>query len=321
MSTTPSTIPTTYVEPSATEKLTPGHKIANLFDRSMAGVVLQRLTDRTYWVQAFHYGTVFYVGDHGVLLFDALEKVSPLVTQAIASVTDLPVTAVVYSHAHADHIGDIQQYVDAAAARGEQLRLIASSRTRDKQQIVGTSYPMPTETVPWPTGSTTFEDLTIELHGFEWASHTDDHSAWLLKEERVVHVPDMTNPDQPPFWRFGASDRFLFAEENRRAVLALDWDFLSGGHGNVGVKADIEFDLAFMADLKDAVNAAFATHDFNQYADPSAGAHTSFMANWLDAVAHDAVDRLRPKYGELYGFEAATLPNAEMVAISLYENR
>lgn len=34
-----------------------------------------------------------------------------------------------------------------------------------------------------------------------------------------------------------------------------------------------------------------------------------------------ATDALRPKYGKLYGFEAATPPNAEMVAWTMFEYR
>ena len=30
--------------------------------------------------------------------------------------------------------------------------------------------------------------------------YTDDHSAWLLVNERVLHAPDLLNADQPPFW-------------------------------------------------------------------------------------------------------------------------
>jgi hypothetical protein len=35
----------------------------------------------------------------------------------------------------------------------------------------------------------------------------------------------------------------------------------------------------------------------------------------------DATATLRPKYGRMYGFEEATLPNAEMVAWAMFEYR
>ena len=90
----PSTIGATYVEPSAEKILEPGQKIGDLYQRNMTQpFVLQRLAERVWWVQSFNYGTVFYVGDEGVLIFDTLEGVYDNLTQAVASVTDRPIVA------------------------------------------------------------------------------------------------------------------------------------------------------------------------------------------------------------------------------------
>jgi glyoxylase-like metal-dependent hydrolase (beta-lactamase superfamily II) len=108
----------TYVEPSADIALTPGHKIGDLLRRNMTQpFVLQRLTQRSWWVQSFNYGTVSYVGDRGVLIFDTLEGVYDNIARAVASVTDKSIIAAVYPHYHADHIGDIGRYVEAASSR------------------------------------------------------------------------------------------------------------------------------------------------------------------------------------------------------------
>lgn len=317
----PSTTGATYVEPSATEALKPGTKIADLYSRNMQGPVLQRLTDRVYWVAAFNYQTIFYVGDESVLLFDAPEGIGGMVDGAIKSVTDKPVTTVVYSHYHADHIADVSIWVEAAKERGQELTIVGTAKTLEKMQLVGSQYPVPTEVLAWPNSQFTFEGLTVDAHGFEWAAHTDDHSAWLLKEEGVVHSPDLINPDQPPFWRFAGNERFLFSAENLRAVRDLEWTYLSGGHGNIGYREDIDFDLAFMEDLVAAVGEAMGKNDFMSFIDPAANAHTGFLAAWIDKIATEAVNALRPKYGSLYGYEDATKPNAEMVAFSMFEHR
>ena len=92
----PSTIGANYVEPSAEEVLEPGQKLGDLYRRNMTQpYVLQRLAGRVYWVQSFHYGTVFYVGDHGVLIFDTLEGVYENIAAAVASVTDKPITGAI----------------------------------------------------------------------------------------------------------------------------------------------------------------------------------------------------------------------------------
>jgi len=91
-----------YVEPSATELIKPGQRVSHLFPRGiMEEFVLQRVTERIWWVTRQFYGSLFYVGKRGVLLFDPFLGGADATLAAIASVTSLPVTAVVYSHFHA----------------------------------------------------------------------------------------------------------------------------------------------------------------------------------------------------------------------------
>lgn len=314
-----------YVAPSATRKLAPGERIERLYARNNADqFVLQRLTGRTYFVQHHSYGTTFYVGDRGVLLFDALEGLTPMVLAAIRSVTPLPVAAVVYSHDHADHIGHVDSVVAATVrATGRRPRIIASQATVDKQAYLGSALPKATTVVPWPRGSFRFEGLTVELHGFTRAAHADDHGVWLLRGERVAHLPDLVNADQPPFWRFSGAERFVYYEQNLRMLRGLDWTFLNGSHGNVGYKDDVDFHLAFVADLRAAVATAMAETPFGSGVANAAAlnAHTPFLPAWFGAIAAKAVATLRPKYGSLYGFEHATPPNAEMVAAYLSSYR
>jgi glyoxylase-like metal-dependent hydrolase (beta-lactamase superfamily II) len=319
----PSTVKAVYVEPSATRALQSGEKIASLYSRNNTqDYVLQRLSQRTYWVQSRHYATVFYVGDKGVLLFDALEGQTENVRKAIAEVTKLPVSALVYSHGHADHIGDAKEYVEAAAKAGTKLRIIASKATADRLAFLKSGLPKPTETVAWPKGTFKFEGLSVALHGFERAAHADDHGIWLLSGEKIAHLPDLVNPDQPPFWAFAGSENFVYYEANLEQLAKLDWTYLSGGHGNVGSMADIGFYRAFLADLKQAVGKAAGEVAWGTGVDASkANAHTPFLPAWLNAVSKQATDQLRPKYGKYYGFEAATPRNAEMVAQAMYGNK
>ena len=317
-----SSINATYVEPSAEQILEPGKKLGDLLRRNMTQpYVLQRLSQRAWWVQSSNYGTVFYVGDRGVLIFDTLEGVYDNILKAVASVTDKPIVAAIYPHYHADHIGDIKRYVEAAAQRGKPLEIIASSKTRQSMELAKSSFPRPTRELSWPRDQFDFDGLTVELHGFEWAAHSDDHSAWLLKQDRIVHAPDLINPDQPPFWRFAGNERFRFHEDNLRQVAQLEWDYLSGSHGNIGSRADIDFDFQFIADLKAAIGKAMAEHPFAEFVNPNAKAHTEFLSKFFGKISIEATNALRPKYGKMYGFEEATPPNAEMVAWVMFEYR
>ena len=63
----------------------------------------------------------------------------------MASVSDNPIAAAIYPHYHADHIGDIAKYVDAAKQRGIDLEIIASTKTRQSMDLAGGSFPRPTK--------------------------------------------------------------------------------------------------------------------------------------------------------------------------------
>ncbi len=160
----PSTVNATYVEPSATRQLKPTEKIGSLFNLNVQNdYVLQRLTERTYWFQKNYYATTFYVGDEGVLLFDPLDGAGQSLKDAIASVTNLPIRAIVYSHNHVDHIGSIKEFTKDSG----KLRIIASAPTADQQAHTKSSHPPATDTVSWPNGSFTLEDLAEKVQPAE----------------------------------------------------------------------------------------------------------------------------------------------------------
>jgi glyoxylase-like metal-dependent hydrolase (beta-lactamase superfamily II) len=99
--------------------------------------VLQRLSERAYWVEVRVFATLFYVGEESVLLMDPLEHCYDGVMAAIESVTAKPISTIVYTHFHADHIGDIDRYVESVPG----LRLVASEKTAGKLEAVGSVLP------------------------------------------------------------------------------------------------------------------------------------------------------------------------------------
>jgi len=303
------------VEPSATRAIRPGEKINKLVTLNLTQpYVLQRLTQRTYWFQRQFYGVTFYVGNHGVLLFDAPPGRGEHILHAIGQVTKLPVTALAYSHFDATHIGDARIFVDAAKRANVRLRVIASQAMTEKLDFLNSQLPPVTHVVHGPNASFRFEGLKVEWHGFPRAAQTDDHGVWLLVGERVLHATDLINPDQLPFLGFAGNENFHYHEPNLEEVLELDWVFMNGAHGNVGTKEDIDFQLQYIDDLREAVREALQAFPFASFLDPKYGNnHAAFTKAWRDAIAERATDALRPKYGQYYGFEDSTPINAENI--------
>ncbi|MCI0134814.1 MBL fold metallo-hydrolase [Escherichia coli] len=308
-----STVNASYVEPSAEKIISPSDKLNNLFERNMSQpYILQKIGERTYYVQRYFYSTTFYVGDKGVLLFDAPEGRGKYLLQAIRDVTPLPVTALVYSHYHVDHIGDSPFWNDEAKKEGVNLRIIASKATAEKMQFMNSRLPVATQVLSKKDDQFKFEKQTIELHRFVKAGHTDDHSVWLLKQEKVAHSPDLLNPDQLPMMGFAVSDTLVYHDSNLRQVEMLDWKYFIGGHGNIGSHDDFKFQRQFLNDLRDTTIKVRKEESFGKFMSKTANNHADFARAQREAIIKKVTEVLRPKYGHMYGYDASMPANIEM---------
>ncbi|HLH82979.1 MAG TPA: MBL fold metallo-hydrolase [Trebonia sp.] len=241
-----------YVEPSADTPLKPGQRVARLFPRSVMGdYVLQRVAARTYWFSRHFYGTLFYVGERGVLLFDPIMGAADSLLAAIASVTPLPVTAVCYSHFHADHIGGARRLVRLL---DKPPRVIASEHTAVWMERFGSDLPLPTVVLAWPYDAVEFEGVTLRLCGLPRPGHSPDHCVFLLAEERVGHSADLINIDQLPFGGFAGQDPLVLFKPNLEFARGLDFDWFSGGHGNIGEKSDFDFYIRYLDELTQLIS-------------------------------------------------------------------
>lgn len=308
-----STVNASYVEPSAEKIISPSDKLNNLFERNMSQpYILQKIGERTYYVQRYFYSTTFYVGDKGGLLFDAPEGRGKYLLQAIRDVTPLPVTALVYSHYHVDHIGDSPFWNDEAKKEGVNLRIIASKATAEKMQFMNSRLPVATQVLSKKDDQFKFEKQTIELHRFVKAGHTDDHSVWLLKQEKVAHSPDLLNPDQLPMMGFAVSDTLVYHDCNLRQVEMLDWKYFIGGHGNIGSHDDFKFQRQFLNDLRDTTIKVRKEESFGKFMNKTANNHADFARAQREAIIKKVTEVLRPKYGHMYGYDASMPANIEM---------
>lgn len=246
------------------------------------------------------------------MLFDAPEGRGKYLLQAIRDVTPLPVTALVYSHYHVDHIGDSPFWNDEAKKEGVNLRIIASKATAEKMQFMNSRLPVATQVLSKKDDQFKFEKQTIELHRFVKAGHTDDHSVWLLKQEKVAHSPDLLNPDQLPMMGFAVSDTLVYHDSNLRQVEMLDWKYFIGGHGNIGSHDDFKFQRQFLNDLRDTTIKVRKEESFGKLMNKTANNHADFARAQREAIIKKVTEVLRPKYGHMYGYDASMPANIEM---------
>lgn len=144
--------------------------------------------------------------------------------------TELPITAILYSHNHADHIAGAAELIPANPG----VRVVATQSTLELMDDLGSELPRPTEVLADGTESFAFEGLTVRVAAFEAGAHAHDHAAYVLEGTGVVHVPDVINPDQPPFWSFAGAEGYLGYHDLIDQIDALQWDYLSGWISEIG---------------------------------------------------------------------------------------
>ncbi len=69
------------------------------------GYLVEEIGDGLYWLTEGVYQTMFLTTGEGVIIVDAPPSIGENILKAVASVTDEPITHVIYSHTHSDHIG------------------------------------------------------------------------------------------------------------------------------------------------------------------------------------------------------------------------
>jgi len=308
-----STTNSKYVASSISQKIKPTQKIKNLAKRNFAGdLIVQKLTDNSYWLQYDFYSTVFYVGDEGVLLMDPLAfGKGKKVLEGIRTVTDKPITALIYSHNSSDHIEDAIVFVEDSKGKGVNMQIIATTETA-KLIRKNRKIPTPTILLSRDKGTFKFEDVTVTAYGLANTIEDQDNTVWLLNEDKVAHIPDLVNPDQVPFLGLAGAPSYDSYKMNLAELNSLNWTFLSGGHGDIGSKDDVKFTQNYIDDMEQAVRTAY-----KEYRDQGLGNRefNNHHAKWHASSAYAnkrAVEILRGKYGSIYGFEAAISSHMDM---------
>lgn len=254
------------------------------------GYRLQDLGSGLYMVTDNAYQSMFLVYDSGVVVVDAPPSYADHIKQAIAEVSDKPITHLVYSHSHADHIA-------GAKALGDVPVIIAHEETyRLLKRSADPNRPLPT---------VTFQDhytLRVGDQVLELSYHGNAHAPGNIfiqaPAQRVLMVVDVVFPGWMPWRRFAVAQDVLGHFEQVEEINRMDWDTFVGGHvARTGTHADVAVQLAFNRDIREAAAAALAEVkpgeglDSRDKDNPWAG-----FDNYIDRVAATCVNALAPKW-------------------------
>ena len=258
------------------------------------GYLVEEISDGLYWVTDGAYNTIFLTTGEGVIAVDAPPSIGENYLNAIAEVTDEPITHVIYSHTHRDHIGSASMFPSDAI-------IIAHQETASQlEQRNDPNRPVPT---------VTFEDkYTLEVGNqvleleYLGPMHEPGNIFIYAPQQKVLMLVDIVFPGWTPFKDLAMAEDVPSFIEAHDIILEYDFETYVGGHlTRLGTSEDVEIQKAYFQDIQN--NAAQA----NQQADFMAIAQqVGFENPWLifqiyadtitqqctDATVPDWIDRL-----------------------------
>lgn len=216
------------------------------------GYHCEELRDGVYWVTDGGYDTSFIVTDTCVIAIDAPPTLGENILAAIEAVTDKPITHVIYSHWHSDHIG-------AASMYGPDVTIISHDITKELLE----RFPDPQRPIPHQTFS---KDLTLEIGGkrlelsYKGANHCPGNIFIYAPVQKVLTKIDIVSPGTTPFLHCDASENITGYIDAHRQILEYDFDFLVGGHvRRWGTREDVVTAQEYFHDMLDFAHTTLKT--------------------------------------------------------------
>ena len=277
-----------------------------------AGYLVGEIRSGLYWVTDGVYQCIFLVTGQGVIVVDAPPSIGPNLLKAIASVTSEPVTHIVYSHFHVDHIGAAYLLPRTATVIAHAATAAYLRRDKDPHR------PVPTVTF---TERYTLRvgDQILQL-SYKGENQVEGNIFIYALRQKVLMLVDVVFPGWVPFdYLAGSIDvpGYLAAYDQ---TLAYPFDTFVGGHlTRLGTRQDVLTGREYLLDLKANTAAALQTVDFGAvikkvgYGNPYAVGKTYF-----DTVIDMAAAATLAKWqGRLGGADVFTRDNCYAMQASL----
>ena len=289
------------------------------------GYVVEEINNGLYWVTEGSYTAMFLTTGKGVIVVDAPPSFGDKMLKAIGEVTQEPITHVIYSHAHADHIGGASLYPDTATYIAHTETKKRLDRMSDENRLFPYGIFVGGKPVPLPT--VTFEDnytLKVGNQILELEYNGDDHEPGNIyiyaPKQRVLMKVDIVFPGWTPFKGLGIAEDTAGYLKSHDIILSYNFDKLVSGHwGRLATRDDVEIQKHYMQDIKDNAGKALQTIDFYAIAQEVGFSNTALLfESYLDAVSVECAKLTEPNWiDKLGGVDIWTKDHCYKVIMSL----
>ena len=269
-----------------------------MVDQQM-GYLVEEIGDGLYWLTEGVYQTMFLTTGEGVIIIDAPPSIGENILKAVASVTDEPITHVIYSHTHSDHIGAAGLYPAGVTIIAHEATAAHLGAKKDANR------PVPTQTfvdsLPLSVGSQT---LQLDYLG---VNHEPGNIFIYAPAQKVLMVVDIVFPGWTPFPDLALAedvDGYIAAHDQ---ILSYDFDHFIGGHINrLGTRSDVEIQKEYFNDIVQAAGKANGAMDIAEAfgeAKKRGGENNTwaFITILFDNVARQCADEVEANWGDRLG--------------------
>ena len=291
------------------------------------GYLVEEIRDGLYWVTDGSYNTMFLVTDEGVVAVDAPPSIGANYIKAISEVTDQPITHVIYSHSHLDHIGaaasifpENATYIAHEAIAEELQRAhngLQMTTTPTAEEADSTFHPaqIPAYNVsqlpPIPTETFTQnhtlqvgnQTLLLNYHG---NNHEEGNIFIYAPAQRTLMLVDIIFPGWIPFVYLAlAEDVYGYIQAHDTVLNNYDFDTFVGGHlTRLGTREDVQIQREFITDLINTSNRANQNVTFGEILQRVGGPTNNVWAlfnAYLNTVDEQCANEMLPKWEHRLG--------------------
>lgn len=232
------------------------------------GYTVQELGSGLYYLTDGTYQIMFLTTGQGVIVVDAPPNLGNKTLAAIASVTTEPITHVIYSHSHADHIGSAAQYPANATYIAHQevadaLRRVKESPREVPFGVLSGGGPVPMPTVTFTDNHTlTVGTQTLQLR-YQGPAHEPGNIFIYAPKQKVLMFIDVIFPGWIPFMELALAEDIRAFVKAHDQVLAYDFDHLIAGHvTRLGTRADVVTQKEYVLEVQANALKSLQSVDF-----------------------------------------------------------